>query len=96
MTNITLHFNYNTILFIYDLISVITTPFILIFVFSKKSEKIANFLCENTIYIKNVGHVSTFSDFRSKYIDSDEKLMKSLTIFSENHSLANLEELKLF
>ena len=89
-------FNYKTIIFLYDLVSVITTPFILIFILSKKSKKIVIFLHENTIYVKNVGNICNFSDFRSKYIDSDEKLIKSLSVFSENHSEANLEELKLF
>ncbi len=89
-------FNYTTVIFLYDLLSVITTPLILIFILSKKSEKIAIFLHQNTVYVKNVGNICNFADFRSKHIETDEKLIKSLSVFSENHSEANLEELKLF
>lgn len=86
-------FKYKLFLFLNDLISVITTPIILIFVLPKQSDKIINFLVNNTIYNKETGNICMFSEFKNENINNNKKMELSISIFKENNSdLFNIEE----
>ena len=83
-------FPYVIVLFLKDLLSVVLTPIILIFILPRKSEEISNFIKMSTIYDANIGNVSSFTLFNTKIID--EKMKTSMSEFDGNHSF--LEELK--
>ena len=78
-------FKYNIILFFYDLVSVITTPYIMIFILSKQSDEIYEFIVTNTIKHKNIGKICKFSEFNSK--NKNILMEKSISIFGENNIL---------
>lgn len=73
-------FPYIIVLFFYDLLGVLITPYILIFVLSKETESIVNF-----IKISSIGSNCIYSQ-NKKEID-DEKMRNSMTSFDENHSM---------
>jgi autophagy-related protein 9 len=78
-------FPYKIILFCYDLISVLTTPYILIFVLSKKSDDIVSFIRLNTIYDDNIGsNICIFAQKKQNF--EDDKMKQSLTFFNSNMS----------
>jgi len=79
-------FQYKIITFIYDIISVVTTPYILLFVLTKKTDNIISFIKTHTTYDMNVGYICSFAT-KNKNIN-DEKMKKSLSVFSENHSIS--------
>ena len=56
-------FPYKILLLLYDLISVITTPFILIFYLPDNSNEIVEFIKINTISVNRVGNVCRFAYF---------------------------------
>jgi autophagy-related protein 9 len=76
-------FKYKIFLFLNDLLSVITTPIILIFVLPKQSEKIINFLINNTVYKKESGNNCVFSQFKNI---NNKKMELSISMFNENNS----------
>ena len=78
-------FPYKIILFYYDLISVFTTPYILIFVLSKKSYDIMSFIKLNTIYDDNIGsNICLYAQKKQNF--DDDKMKQSLTFFHSNMS----------
>ena len=77
-------FKYKIFLFLNDLISVVTTPIILIFVLPKQRVKMINFLLNNTKYIKNVGNICTFSEFNKS--SNNKKMELSISMFQDNNS----------
>ena len=76
-------FKYNIILFFYDLFGVLYTPFLLIFVFPYKTDKIIEFIKTNTIYVDKVGKICKFSQFNKN--NKNILMEKSISIFEENH-----------
>ena len=70
-------------LFLYDLLSVITTPIILIFVLPKQVSNIVHFIRTNTIDIRNVGNICKFAEFN--FNSKNEKMERSITTFKDNH-----------
>jgi autophagy-related protein 9 len=78
-------FNYIIVLFLYEIISVFTTPYILIFVLTKDVKRIHTFLKKNTTYVKGIGSICKLSDFNNN--DKNDKLESSILSFSENHPL---------
>ena len=78
-------FKYNIILFFYDLLSVITTPYIMIFILSKQSDEIYEFIINNTTHHKNIGKICKFSEFDNK--NKNILMEKSISIFGENNLL---------
>ena len=81
-------FNYIIMLFLYEIVSVVTTPYLLIFVISKESSNIDNFLKHNTAYKKSIGYICKLSEFTKK--DKSNKMEMSILSFSENHPNWNL------
>jgi autophagy-related protein 9 len=77
-------FKYKLFLFLNDLLSVITTPIILIFVLPKQSDKIINFLINNTVYTKKSGNICVFSEFKNN--NNNKKIELSISMFKENNS----------
>ena len=78
-------FPYKIVLCYYDLISVITTPFILIFVLSKKSSDILSFIKEKTVYDDNIGSsICIYGQKKQNF--EDDKMKQSLTFFNSNMS----------
>jgi len=77
-------FKYNIILFLYDLFSVLYTPFLLIFVLPHKSKEIIEFLFTNSVYIDKVGKICKFSEFNKN--NKNILMEKSISIFEENHN----------
>ena len=80
-------FPYTIILFLHDLLSVITTPILLIYFLPRKSADIVNFIKVNTVHTKNIGKICTFADFNLNNQQKDNKMRTSMTNFMENHSL---------
>ena len=81
-------FPYKIILFYYDLISVFTTPYILIFVLSKKSDDIMSFIKLNTIYDDSIGsNICLYAQKKQNF--EDDKMKQSLTFFHSNMSSAH-------
>ena len=76
-------FQYKIILFIYDLIGVISTPFILIFILPQESRSIINFINNNKVCVENVGWICTFSQFKTD--KKDKKMEESISYFEENN-----------
>lgn len=77
------YFRYVIIIFLYDILSVIMTPYLLLFVVSKQANNIHNFLKNNTTYKINTGNICTLSDFKTK--NYDQKLQNSILCFSGNY-----------
>jgi autophagy-related protein 9 len=75
------------LLLIYDLCSVVTTPFILLFHLPDNSKEIVEFITTNTIYIKKVGNVCKCSYVEN--ILNDKCLDRSIILFKENHEIVN-------
>ena len=73
--------------FLYDLASVVITPFILIFVLPYQSSDIVNFIKLHTTERKNVGYICTFAEFNNN-TGLDKKMESSISFFNENHSLS--------
>jgi len=78
-------FPYIIVIFLYDLISVLVTPFILIFVLPSQASKIVNFIKIHTIQKENIGFICSFAEFNNN--KKDKKMSNSISIFNENHSL---------
>ena len=79
-------FPYMFTTFLYELLSVITTPYILLFIMPKQSSKIYNFIKINTIKTENMGNICRFADFDSKDKSKDKKMEQSISYFAENNS----------
>ena len=79
-------FNYIIILFLYEILSVFSTPYILLFVLPKDVKKIHLFLKKNTTYIKEIGTICKLSDFNTDE-NVNNKLESSISYFSDNHPL---------
>lgn len=79
-------FQYKIVVLFYDLLSVITTPLILLFCLSKQTRNICSFVKTNTVYKKNIGNICSFSQFDLKEC-SDKKIQSSIMLFEENNSL---------
>jgi len=74
-------FPYKLQLLFYDLLSVLTTPFILFFSLSSQSDRLFDFIKMNSIYVPNIGNICSFS-----YFDSSVKNVESsMILFEENH-----------
>lgn len=87
-------FSYIIILFFYEIISVFTTPYLLLFVIYKDVKKFEDFIKKNTVYVKNVGSVCSLSNFQND--DINTKLESSILSFSENHpTWKSTENIKL-
>ena len=83
-------FPYKILLLFYDLISVISTPFILIFYLPDNSIEIVEFIKMNTLDVKNVGNVCRYAYFEdfNKNLCLDKKIKdSSITLFEENHEI---------
>ena len=75
-------FPYKILLLFYDLVSVITTPLILIFYLPDNSSGIVEFIKMNTHFIKKVGNVCKCAYFEN---NSNGVLDNSILLFKENH-----------
>ena len=80
-------FPYMFTIFLYDLLSVITTPYILLFLLPKQSSQIVNFIKSNTIKSDTVGNICRFSNFDSQERNKDKKMEDSISYFDENNSV---------
>lgn len=80
-------FRYIIVLFCYEIISVVMTPYLLCFVIPEESLNIENFLKHNTSYKKNTGYTCRLSDFALKNEKEvvNKKMEMSILSFSENH-----------
>ena len=79
-------FRYKLVIFLYDILSVITTPFIMIFILPNQSENIVNFIKENTVVLPNIGKICSFSEFGKDTMDkTNKKTEKSIIFFEKNH-----------
>jgi autophagy-related protein 9 len=78
------HFKYIIVLFFYDILSVITTPYLLIYVVSNQANIINNFLSHNTSYKYNIGYICTLSEFK-RNTENNQKLENSILCFSGNY-----------
>ena len=76
-------FDYILVIFLYEILGVITTPYLLLFHVSKQSKAIENFCKKNITYKMNLGYICTSSDFKNK--NKNEKLSSSIMSFSDNH-----------
>jgi autophagy-related protein 9 len=76
----------------YDLLSVITTPFILLFRLPEKATDIFNFIKINTIELENIGSICNFASFNtnSNYYN-DKQMQSSMTLYEENNSTHDTE-----
>ena len=74
-------FQYKIVIFFYDLISVITTPFIL-FRLTRDSQNIVSFIKTYTIDNNNVNNICTFAQKKQEF--DDDKMKKSLIMFKKN------------
>lgn len=81
-------FEYKIMLFLKDLFSVLTTPFILMFTLRKKAPSIFNYIKFNTTSKENIGMIckfADFSEFKCEGENKNKKMEDSLTAFKENH-----------
>jgi autophagy-related protein 9 len=76
-------FNYILVIFFYEILGILRTPYIL-FLISKESKNIENFIRHNIIYKKNIGSICASSDFKNKSNNS-EKLSSSIMSFSDTY-----------
>ena len=79
-------FPYKLIIFLCDLLSVITTPFIMIFTLSRQSKEIIQFIKEHSVYSEFDGNTCIFANITKQNEVDDTKMKKSLIFFNENHS----------
>ena len=82
-------FNYIILLFLHEIVSVFTTPYLLIFVISKESSNIDNFLKHNTSYKKSIGYICRLSEFTKT--NTNKKMEMSILSFSDNHPTWTLD-----
>ena len=85
-------FPYTIIIFLFDLISVITTPIILIFILPKTSSDIVNFIKFNTTHTKTIGNICSFAKFDEEE-NNDKKIQRSKSGFFENHGIDKTESI---
>ena len=85
-------FPYTIVIFLFDLISVITTPIILIFVLPKMSSDIVNFIKFNTTNTKTIGNICSFAKFDEEE-NNDKKIQRSKSGFFENHDITKNESI---
>jgi len=76
-------FNYILVIFFYEILGIIRTPYML-FLISKESKNIENFIKHNIIYKKNIGSICASADFKNKSNNS-EKLSSSIMSFSDTY-----------
>lgn len=79
-------FPYKLLLLLYDLVSVITTPFILILYLTKDSNEIFNFIKNNTMKIKKVGNVCTYAYLQNF---NENAMNNSIILYKENNEIEN-------
>ena len=84
-------FVYKFIIFLYDILSVVTTPFLLLFVLPNQSPKISDFIKINTVDVDNIGPICIYAQFDNKL--NDKKMKKSISGFIMNHSLDGYKSL---
>jgi autophagy-related protein 9 len=84
-------FVYKFIIFLYDILSVITTPLILLFILPKQSSKISDFIKVHTVDTDNIGPICVYAQFDNKL--NDKKMKKSISGFIMNHSLDGFQSL---
>lgn len=84
-------FVYKFIIFLYDIVSVITTPLILLFILPNQSSKITDFIKTNTVDTIDTGPVCIYSQFDK--IINDKKMEKSISGFIMNHSMDGYKSL---
>jgi autophagy-related protein 9 len=78
-------YDYILVIFFYEILGVITTPYLLLFHISKQSKIIENFLKQNVTYKTNLGYICSWSDFNNQKKNTNEKLSSSIMSFSDNH-----------
>jgi hypothetical protein len=83
-------FVYKFIIFLHDIISVITTPLLLLFVFPSQSIKISEFIKINTVDT-DIGPICKYAQFDNTL--NDKKMKKSISGFIMNHSLDGFQSL---
>lgn len=77
-------FQYSIVIFFYDLLSVIITPLLLIFIMPRQSSSISTFIKTNTIDDKKIGYICSLSSFKDEYkIDNKSS---SYMLFCDNHT----------
>lgn len=82
-------FPYILILFFYDILSVFTTPYFLLFVLPKQASDISSFLKLNSTHIEGIGSICSFAhEDNFNYNQNDDKMKKSIYLFKSNHSLS--------
>lgn len=81
-------FPYKILILFYDLISVVTTPVIMIFHMTENSTEIVEFIKMNTLYIEKVGNVCkcAYSEDFNEGLDLNIK-DGSIILFEENHEI---------
>ena len=80
-------FPYSFILFLYDLLSVVTTPYILLFVLPRQSVEIEHFIKNHIVESKNAGPICRFANFETIHQNNDKKMDQSLSYFTEMNSI---------
>lgn len=80
-------FNYILVIFFYEVVGIIRTPYIL-FLLSKESKNIENFIRHNIIYKNNIGSICISADFKNKS-NASEKLSLSISSFSDTYKSWN-------
>lgn len=79
-------FPYKLLLLLYDLVSVITTPYLLIFYLSKDSNEIFNFIKTNTLKIKKVGNICSCAYLQNF---NENAMNSSIILYKENNEIEN-------
>jgi autophagy-related protein 9 len=74
------------VLFVYDVISVFTTPMYLLFIMPNICHEIVNFMKLYSSVQNDIGNVCSFSLFESEY--KDNRIERSIAGFNENHFLS--------
>jgi autophagy-related protein 9 len=80
-------FPYSFILFLHDLLSVVTTPYILLFVLPNQCNEITNFIMNNTVQTANNGLICSFANFETNSKSIDKKMEQSISYFTEINSI---------
>jgi autophagy-related protein 9 len=78
-------FVYKFTIFLYDLMSVVTTPYLLLFVFPNQSVKIVDFIKTHTVDTSNIGPICVFAQYDNK--SNNKKMEESISGFIINHSI---------
>lgn len=76
-------FNYILVIFFYEILGIVRTPYVL-FLISKESKNIENFIRHNILYKNNIGSICISADFKNKS-NTSEKLSSSIMSFSDNY-----------